>query len=466
MRASIYTRVSTLEQAQKGYSLQAQEQKAREYCEYQGYTVEGIYCDDGFSGKDLNRPAISNLINLVKAQKTDIIIIYKLDRISRRVRDVIDLVEMLTNKGIQLYSLNDNIDLTTPIGRAMLKMSATWSELEREVIIERTVMGKNQRGLSGKMMCSGQPPFGYIHNKDKQNFETNPNEAEIIKEIFAKYINGISLRNLNDFCAEKFNHPYFNNSMSCKAILKRLMYTGYYSYKGEIIKGTNFESIIDLDTYYKARDKMNENKTIRKLATTPYLLTGLLYCSHCGARYYGKTRKQYTTINNSKKLLKQYQTYGCGTKLKPERHDSIVCDNKQISTKYLDNFVIDAIKNLKFTEFSKNIKIEQPTDVYICENIDIKKQREKLLDLFLSDNINKESFVHRAAKLDRQIEENNLIIVDLGNCELPQIDITILKDKILNFNTLPKNEQRRLLFAIIDKIIIDNELININWKVK
>ena len=116
-----------MEQATEGYSISVQKEKLQKYAEAQSYEVVGIYSDEGFSGKDLMRPEMDKLINDVKANKIDVVLIYKLDRLSRHVKDVLELVELFDKYKVALYSLNENLDLSSPFGRAALKMSATFS---------------------------------------------------------------------------------------------------------------------------------------------------------------------------------------------------------------------------------------------------------------------------------------------------------------------------------------------------
>ena len=110
MKAAIYARVSTLEQATEGYSIGVQKEKLAAYANAQGYTVSDIYSDEGFSGKDLKRPAMEKLLADVKQGKIGIVLIHKLDRLSRHVRDVLDLVELFDKYNVVLYSLSENFD--------------------------------------------------------------------------------------------------------------------------------------------------------------------------------------------------------------------------------------------------------------------------------------------------------------------------------------------------------------------
>ena len=205
MKTAIYVRVSSLEQATEGYSVSVQKEKLLHYAKAQGYEIVDIYSDEGFSGSSLSRPAVERMIGDIKLGKVNIVLIYKLDRLSRRVKDVLNIVEMFEKYNVALYSLNENIDLSSPFGRAALKMSATFSELERETIVERMQMGKSARARTGKYSCPGRPPFGYIHDKANDRFLINEAEAEAIRKIFDLYINqNFSIRQQYFYCKEAY----------------------------------------------------------------------------------------------------------------------------------------------------------------------------------------------------------------------------------------------------------------------
>ena len=110
MRAGLQIRVSTLEQAIEGYSLAAQEKKLREYVKFKGYEIVGVYRDDGYSGASLNRPGLRRLMSDIEADKLDIVLIYKQDRLTRSVKDLLNLLDVFDKHNVALYSITENID--------------------------------------------------------------------------------------------------------------------------------------------------------------------------------------------------------------------------------------------------------------------------------------------------------------------------------------------------------------------
>ncbi len=460
MRAGIYIRVSTLEQAQEGYSLAAQEEKLRAYAAFQGYELaESAYMDDGYSASSLSRPALLRLVDDVRSGKIDIVLIYKLDRLSRRVKDVLELVELFQQYGVTLFSLTENLDLSSPFGRAALKMSATFSELERETIIERTKLGRDQRVRQGRMLFTGKPPFGYIYDLKTKRFEIVEKEAEMVRKLFDLYIGGSTFRKLYDYARTHFEHPYFSNPMCCKPILKRIMYAGLINYKGEIYEGTNFQPIIDYQTFHAAQKQIEKNRVTRKHDNSPYLLTGLLFCAHCGNRYVGK-------LYARKKTEYRYTAYGCAARVKRDRrHLPAHCKNKIYTADVLEQAVEKAVGALTLAnlpDFAPSQDISRRLEE---ENSAAKKQMEKLIDLYLGDLLAKDACRARVQELQDLVKKNNDTMQAVQNARATAVQMANpVEDMLVKFGQKSKKTKRVILGLFIENISIDNDHITIKWK--
>lgn len=467
MRAAIYARVSTLEQATDGYSIGVQKEKLSAYATAQSYDVVDIYSDEGFSGKDLIRPAMERLLSDVKTHKIDVVLIYKLDRLSRHVKDVLELVELFDKYNVTLYSLTEQLDVSSPFGRAALKMSATFSELERETIVERMQMGKDARARSGKYTCPGKAPFGYKLNKEADRLEIVPEEAEAVREMYAKYIEGYTFRKLYQYCREKYpDMRYFSNSMSCKPVIERPMYAGYFEHNGQLVKATNYEPIISYDTYLQAQEAVKRNTTKREHDNTPYLLTGLIYCAKCGRAFCGKRRAHKI---NSREVY-AYYSYGCTARTKYSRaeHGDTPCDNDLYPVDELDELVCRAVENLQFTEFTTPQASTGVIDKLLIENAELKERKERLLDLYLSEAIDKDTYTLRYDDINKAIQKN-LTVIDgeqQALAQSPTISVEYLKQQQRLFPTATKKEKRRLLQLLIKQIVVDGKSVTINWAVK
>ena len=140
-RAALYIRVSTLEQAQEGYSVGEQRERLIAYCKAQDWLIADIYVDGGYTGSNLNRPGIQKLMS--ETEKFDVVLVYKLDRLSRSQRDTLYLIEEIfrPNK-VDFVSMQESFDTSSPFGKAMIGLLAVFAQLEREQIKERTWMGR------------------------------------------------------------------------------------------------------------------------------------------------------------------------------------------------------------------------------------------------------------------------------------------------------------------------------------
>lgn len=472
LRSALYIRVSTLEQAKEGYSIQAQETKLTNYANGMGYKIVNKYIDDGFSGKSIEgRPAMQKLLNDIKLSKIDIVIMYKLDRLSRKVKDTLELVELFEKYNVTLFSLNENIDLSSPFGRAALKMSATFSELERETIVERFMMGKEQRVNNGLAMRNSTLPIGYDYDEKTKRFIVNEKEAEQIKKIFELYLKGWNMAQISRYMHQNYTNRYmsYNDRTAVGKVLRNPFSAGYFIYNGTVHKATNIDPIIDYKTWVQAEIMRLNTKKKLLMPTSPYLLTGLLYCGKCGGKYYAKKYKETRQLKKCDKTYLRYR-YGCEARVKfdPQYHQKR-CDNDIILQSELDKIVIDNVKNLEFSEFkSPDNQLEQASILEI-EITDLKHNIDKFLDLFESNIIDKAQLEARVNKNNKLIEQKQRLLEEQKeNIEFkPDLEIEKIKEKIKNFDNLSMVDKRVLLMSLIKKITIcPNQKLDIEWKVK
>ena len=145
LKVAIYSRVSTEEQAKEGLSIDAQIDKCKAFCKARDWEIFKIYKDAGFSAGSLNRPALELLLNDTQEKKFDIILVYKIDRFSRKLKDLIMILEELKEKNINFTSVTEQIDTTSAMGEAFFQIIGVFAQLERGMVKERVELAFDRK---------------------------------------------------------------------------------------------------------------------------------------------------------------------------------------------------------------------------------------------------------------------------------------------------------------------------------
>lgn len=256
LRAALYARVSTDEQAAEGYSLAAQMDILRTYCEVNDLDIAGEYVDDGYSGREYkNRPAYTRMFN-EDVRNWDVLVVMKMDRIHRNARHFMEMTDYLSRHGKQFVSTYDYIDTSTATGRFVMDMIQRLAQLESEQTGERTYFGMHQKAEEGKGILGFNAPFGYVFGDT--GLVPEENESESVREIFSMYLSGMTM----DDIAFRLNsagtltrrgNPW--NKFNLRTILHNPIYAGYLHWEDLIWKG-DFEAIIDIDTFDRTQEMM------------------------------------------------------------------------------------------------------------------------------------------------------------------------------------------------------------------
>ena len=242
--AAIYLRVSTQDQALHGISLKAQEDSLKNYAVSHGYEIYKMYRDEGKSGKDLkHRPAMQEMLNDAETHKFQAIFIYKLDRFSRSIMDLITTIEKLKTWGIDFISLQDKIETTSASGKLMFHIISAFAEFERNVTIERTRFTMESKFKNGGLIT--RAPLGYkIINKELAPAEN----SYIVQEIFQTFLNtNTSLTQL----AKK----YELSVNGLKKVLMNQTYLGKVKFGGETVQGKH-TALVSQELFDNVQEKL------------------------------------------------------------------------------------------------------------------------------------------------------------------------------------------------------------------
>ena len=272
MQTAIYCRVSTEEQAKEGFSINAQRDKLTKYAEANEWCVVDYYIDDGISGKKLvDRKEVLRLLEDVKSGKVKNVLIYKLDRLTRSVKDLIYLIEIFNKYDCTFNSQTEKIDTSNAVGRMFVKIIGIFAEFERENLAERITLGYEQKTREGNYTnCNGV--FGYDYIVGEGRLEVNREEASYVEKIFEWYLEGNSMLEISRRL-EKLGVPTKRGGLwrqsTIHSILTNPLYIGKVRYSvGKKncfeVESKNIEPIIDNELFFKV-EKLLDRKREKRL---------------------------------------------------------------------------------------------------------------------------------------------------------------------------------------------------------
>ncbi len=226
-KAGIYVRVSTEEQAKEGISLDAQIDRCRAFCIARGWKVHKIYTDAGYSAGTLNRPALCSLLEDVQRKEINILLVYKIDRFSRKLKDLISSLEDLKRQGVNFTSVTEQIDTTTAMGEAFFQIIGVFAQLERGMVKERVEMAFSKKIASGEVLS--RAPLGYVYSNGRLVVEKVT--AEKVREIYSMWLAGVNYKEIASHSGIPVSTLY--------EILKNPTYAGKVQYRGRLYQGTH-----------------------------------------------------------------------------------------------------------------------------------------------------------------------------------------------------------------------------------
>ena len=308
--AGIYIRVSTENQAREGFSLGEQEEKLRQLCKYKGFEIFKVYKDAGISAKDMkNRPAFQTMLEDMKNGLINYIVAYKLDRVTRSVRDLEVLISTLEKYHCYLICDRDDVNTSTANGRFFVRMLTVLSQLEIEIVSERTKFGLNGAIKAGHI--PGKCPLGYYRDKDK-TLKNDNSTKDVVVRIFEMYLEGKSYQTIvNILNKEKVLYPEVKHwiDSSVNRIINNKIYMGDYErYKYDNDRETElFMDVVPAIITRAMWEEFQKQKETNQRAycrNRVYIFFQKLVCPNCG---------QIMTCKGTGGKKSKYMYYYCDT---------------------------------------------------------------------------------------------------------------------------------------------------------
>lgn len=465
---AIYSRKSKF--TDNGESVQNQIELCKKYCNNQfPNSTFVIYEDEGYSGGNSNRPKFQQMLKDAKQKKFNVLICYRLDRISRNISDFSSIINTLESNNISFISVREQFDTSTPMGRAMMYISSVFAQLERETIAERIKDNMYQLARSGRWL-GGQTPTGfksepityYDHEMNKKKmFKLSPikEELDLVKILYEKYIEFRSLTKLESWTLEN-KVLTKNNKNFDKSALRIILTNPVYSIADNLLYGYLKENKCDISSskdefdgshgimVYNKHDESNKTKIKRRnkhqwivsiakhkgivpskewiqvqnIIEENYekaprqdtgkigLITPLLRCSKCGSKM---------RVNVYKKSTGTHYYYRC---LMKERSRGARCDINNLNGFLADKSVIDELKCIElrkkniYTKLNNNNKhyIEKPSENYQTKKTTLSKkltEYEKSISNLMfqlsqnNDSVASKYIIAKIEELDKKINK-------------------------------------------------------------
>lgn len=408
----LYMRVSTEDQAREGFSLGEQEEKLLQLCSFKELEVYKVYKDAGISAKDMeHRPQFQEMLQDMKEGKINYIVAYKLDRITRSVRDLEELISVLEQYNCFLLCDRDDVNTSTANGRFFVRMLTVLSQLEIEIVSERTKFGLNGAIKSGHI--PGQRPFGYTKSEDKKMIVDNATRP-YVEKIFDMYLEGKSFQQIANYFKENNIYPKKKwHDTTIQKIIDNKIYMGDYEQYKRIGKQENLEPIVYMNVVepiisrakWEECQKQKERNQRTYTRDRIYTFFQRLKCPSCS---------RIMKCKGSGGTKRKYMYYTC-------EHCHINFNENHVE-ELLESFIYDLLEyDMAVKKFflpileDKNNKIDITTIDKEIRNLE--KQRDRIKQAYIKGIVEMEDF-----KEDYKLIEDKLANLENKKLELVNLE--------------------------------------------
>lgn len=477
MRVALYIRVSTDEQAEEGFSIEAQKRRLISYADSQDWEITEFYVDEGFSAKDLNRPQMKRMLQDVVEKKFDIVLVYRLDRMTRSTSDCDYLLKLFEQNQVKFQSSSESFETRTATGRLFIRLVADIAQWERENIAERVRFGIEQMVIEGKKP-GGPISFGY----DKKQIQI-PEEVELIREVRRLYMEGdsISGQSLGFMSIAKYmnqrgklrrGHEW--SSATVQSTLENPYYAGIIRLGSKLPNGKYaarkreervhtidsigaHEPIWTQEEYQAHVNLMKRRGGSGYSRKKEYWFTGVLRCGKCGSAMNGRlTTKR--SLKDGTAIRTAY--YYC-----QKRHDGRSCDMPMFRQVHVEQLLMDYIEKIRLDQRallkeSGKIKNEvQQTEKKIKdlqrELSGIQERRKKWQYMFVSDLMTADDLRERTYEENEKEKMIRSTLTDLKQNMAPSSMVTQQLIEISElWPMLNDLERAEVIRTVFDEIVL------------
>lgn len=455
-----YARVSTESQLEN-YSIDEQEKRIHSYCRAKGWQLLRIYTDGGYSGSNTDRPALRQLLAAIPKREAGAVVVYKLDRLSRSQKDTLYLIEdRMLSYGVDFISINENFDTSSPFGRAMIGILSVFAQLEKDQIAERFAMGRIGRSRAGYYHGGPTAPRGYRYEGGRLLLDEG--QAIQVREIFRLFLDGRSIHKIERIMEKTYGGTW--SAAGIRGILGNSVYIGKVKFAGVEYEGRH-QPIVSREDFQKVRlllDSFEKQTGETSAPKSPFrantLLSGLLLCARCGARYAG-SHGDYKCYSRAKGNRRYIKDPDCKNESWP------VPQLDALAVSFVRRMLEDIVQALPEAEsrrlFAGLQEEEKSAEVRLAQ---IHRQTRRLLDLYQNGAFHAPILSERIAGLEG---ERAALTCRLENLRQQERQAANICPKNLwdHFEQSDLDAKRLLIHSMMEAIVLDGENICIRWRI-
>lgn len=471
---AVYIRVSTDMQAEDGFSIEGQRARLISYAQSQDWQIYDFYIDDGYSAKDTNRPEMKRMMQDMEDKKFEVILVYKLDRLTRSVADLHALLKTFDIHGVKFKSATEIFETTTAMGRFFITLVGAMAEWERGTISERVRFGIEQMVAEGRRP-GGIKPYGYT--KDEILI---PDEAAIIREARELYHTGLGFKSVamrlnregklrrgqewTDATVQyTIENPYYAGLIRLGSKTAEGKYVNHNRDKRVKVmygKGSH-EPIFTIEEREETLTLMKRKSHGGYSRQQLYWFSGVLRCGRCGSAMFGKMSTKRSTRSGTVRT----PLYICGN-----RHHNRSCDLPSFQQRHVESLIMQYIEKVqadteKLTKEAKSLLENESKKASEIEKAKralgkIAERREKWQYMFVEGLISKDGIRQKMAEEDEaEAEIRNQIAANQKSLSgIPRV--TELAGLAEAWDYLEDAEKKEYIYTIFNKVVLDSPLTN------
>lgn len=452
-RVALYSRFSTHTQ-DGNFSIEIQNERMEAMCKSKGWKIGGYFMDAAYSGSNMNRPELQNLLS--KLSEFDVVMVYRLDRLSRSQRDTMTLIQdYFLKNDVAFVSVSETLDTTTPFGMAMIGILAVFAELERATITERMQGGIEKRIQKGYRLMNGNyMPTGYKKGSG-ETMEIDDLEAQKVQRIFDLYEQYHSITKIQSVLKkEGYSGRRFT---TIRQILSNPLYIGKVKYRDKYFDGKH-PAIISKQQFERVQIILSRHpKGHNAGKAKESLFSGMIVCGKCGESY-----KTYSyKVENKKKGDYYVRSYICRARRYPGEYDE-KCFNTTVKNDVIEALFKRELKMMIHAELSGAKKTYKKMNYELALK-QIDKKINRLIDLYEDGEIDKGKLNSRLEQ--RKKEKEELLLKQSSEIEnkIAKDDLVEIDKLISDFDELEFIEKRALVEKVLKEIVIDGGDIIFEW---